>query len=307
MSEEGSYFGSEKVDIKEELNDLKEKKTSQLSLVWLRYKRNKLALFGGAIVLTLIIMAIFAPFIAPYSPTDTEAGEQHESPSSEHLLGTDYLSRDVFSRIVFGTRYALMLIFLIVGIAGGIGIPLGLVAGYFGGWVDELIMRVVDAFLAFPVIIFAVALSTSLGEGMTPVIVATGLILWTRFARVTRGEVLTVKQERYIEGAEAIGESRLSIIFRYLLPNVLPSIIVVATIMMPSALLYSAALSYLGTGAQPPTPEWGLIVKQGAEHMMWQPHVVTAAGIFIVLTVLGFNFMGDGLRDALDPMTQGES
>lgn len=304
-SEDGSYFGSGDVDIKQELKDLKEKETSQMELVWLRFKRNKLALFGVGVMLTLIFTAIFAPFLAPYDPLETHVTRSREAPSADHLLGTDKLGRDTLSRLMFGTRVALFIGILIVAISGGIGVTLGLIAGTMGGWVDEVIMRVVDTFMAFPVLVFAVGMAVALGEGLYPVIIAVGLIIWTRFARVTRGDVLAIKQEQYIEGAKAIGESRLSIITRYFFPNVLPSIVVVATIQMPSALLYSATLNFLGIGAQPPTPVWGQMVDKGANFMQFSPWLVTFSGLAIVITVLGFNFMGDGLRDALDPIRGG--
>lgn len=305
---EDSYLGSVDIDIEEEMADLEQKKTSQMNLVWLRFKRNKLALIGIGIIATLVITALLAQFIAPYDPiTDYNVSNKLVDPSSEHLLGTDYMGRDIFSRLIYGSRKALLIGIGIVALGGGIGVALGLLAGAFGGWVDEVIMRVTDTFLSFPVIVFAIVFSAVMGMGEIPIVLAVGFILWTRFARVTRGEVLSIKQERFIEAAKAIGESRFSIILRYLLPNVLPSIVVVATIQMPAALLYSASLSYLGVGAQPPTPAWGLMVSKGQTYFLFHPWMATFAGLAIVLTVLGFNFMGDGLRDALDPMTRGES
>jgi len=304
-SDEESYFGSKDTDIKQELEDLKKKETSQLELVWLRFKRNKLALFGGLVLIILVITAIFAPFLAPYDPLETNLDRRREAPSWDHPLGTDQLGRDTLSRLIHGTRVALFIGILIVAVSGGIGVTLGLIAGTMGGLVDEVIMRVVDTFMAFPVLVFAAGMSVALGEGLYPVIIAVGLIIWTRFARVTRGDVLAIKQEKYIEGAKAIGESKLSIITKYFFPNVLPSVVVVATIQMPSALLFSATLSFLGLGAQPPTPVWGAMVDSGADFMWTNPWLVTISGMAIVVTVLAFNFMGDGLRDALDPIRGG--
>ncbi len=305
-NKEESYFGSEDVDIKQELEDLKEKETSQMELVWLRFKRNKLALFGMGVIMTLIITAIFAPFLAPYDPVeDYDVYNDKAPPSSEHLLGTDKNGRDTLSRLIYGTRIALFIGILIVAVSGGIGVTLGLLAGTMGGWVDEVIMRVVDTFMAFPILVFAMGVSIALGKGLYPVIIAVGLIIWTRFARVTRADVLSIKQEQYIEGAKAIGESRLSIITKYYFPNVLPSVVVVATIQMPSALLYSATLNWFGIGAQPPTPTWGSMVSAGSGIMQFNPWLVTFSGLAIVITVLGFNFIGDGLRDALDPIRGG--
>ncbi len=304
-SEDDSYFGSEKVDIKQELEDLKEKETSQMELVWLRFKRNKLALFGTGVLVILIITAIFAPLLAPYDPYEYDVYNRKKAPSKDHLLGTDNLGRDTLSRLIYGSRIALFIGLLVVAISGSIGVSLGLLAGTMGGWVDEVIMRVVDTFMAFPVLVFGAGMSVALGEGLYPVIISVGLIIWTRFARVTRADVLAIKQEQYIEGAKAIGESKLSIITKYFFPNVLPSIVVVATIQMPSALLYSATLNFLGIGAQPPKPSWGLMINSGKEFMQFNPWLVTFSGMAIVITVLGFNFMGDGLRDALDPVRGG--
>ncbi len=305
MENEGSYFGTEEVDIEEEIEDLKKKKTSQMELVWLRFKRNRLALLGTGVLLLLIFVAIFAPFLAPYDPLETNVQRKREDPSSDHWLGTDQLGRDILSRLMYGARIALFIGLIIVGVSGGIGVTLGLLAGTMGGWVDEVIMRVVDAFMAFPILIFGIAFAVSFGGGLYPVILAIGLIMWTRFARVTRGDVLAIKQELYIEGAKAIGESKKNIIFRYFLPNVLPSIVVVATIQMPSAILFSAALNFLGIGVEPPTPSWGEMVNAGSKFMQFRPNMVTVSGLAIVITVLAFNFMGDGLRDALDPVRRG--
>ncbi len=305
MEEDGSYFGTEEVDIEQEIEDLKKKKTSQMELVWLRFKRNKLALFGTGVLFLLIFAAVFAPFIAPYDPLETNVQRRREDPSSDHWLGTDQLGRDILSRLIYGARIALFIGLIIVGVSGGIGVTLGLLAGTIGGWVDEVIMRVVDAFMAFPVLVFGIAFAVSFGGGLYPVILAVGLIMWTRFARVTRGDVLAIKQELYIEGAKAIGESKKNIIFRYFLPNVLPSIVVVATIQMPSAILFSAALNFLGIGVEPPTPSWGEMVNAGSKFMQFRPNMVTVSGLAIVITVLAFNFMGDGLRDALDPVRRG--
>ncbi len=305
MEEDQSYFGTEDIDIEQEIQDLKKKKTSQMELVWLRFKRNKLALIGTAILFLLIFVAIFAPILAPYDPLETNVARRREDPSRDHWLGTDQLGRDLLSRLMYGARIALFIGLIIVGVSGGIGVTLGLLAGTIGGWVDEVIMRVVDAFMSFPVLIFGIAFAVSFGGGLYPVIMAVGLITWTQFARVTRGDVLAIKQEQYIEGARAIGESRFSIITRYFLPNVLPSIIVVATIQMPSAILYSAALNFLGVGVEPPTPSWGEMVNAGSRFMQFRPNMVTVTGLAIVVTVLAFNFMGDGLRDALDPVRRG--
>jgi len=303
----GKYIDedTDQQEIDAELEDLKEKETSQLALAWMRFKRSKLALIGGLIVLVLVITAIFAPFIAPYDPLETNPQRRLEDPSSEHLLGTDNLGRDIFSRLVYGTRIALMIGVLIVAVSGGIGITLGVLAGVFGGWIDEAIMRLVDTFLAFPTVVMALAIAGALGPGLYNVIIAVGLVVWTRFARVTRGDILSIKTETYIEAAEAIGESKISLITKYYIPNVLPSIVVVATIMMPTALLASAALTFLGIGAQAPDPSWGYMVSSGRDYLTIAPWMATFGGASITVTVLAFNFVGDGLRDALDPVRGG--
>lgn len=307
-STDDSYFGAEDedVDIKRELEDLKGKETSQMELVWMRFKRNKLALFGIGVLILLITVAIFAPFLAPNDPEKTNVARQTEGPSSEFPLGTDDNGMCILSRLIHGSRIALLIGMLIVAVSGGIGVTLGLISGTMGGWVDEVIMRIVDTFMAFPVLIFAAGMTIAFDRGIYPVIIAVGLITWTRFARVIRGDVLSIKQEKYIESAKAIGESKFSTISKYYLPNVLPSVVVVATIQMPSALLFSATLSFLGIGAQPPTPEWGLMVHEAQEYMWHNPWPITFSGLAIVITVLAFNFMGDGLRDALDPVRGGD-
>lgn len=304
-NKDNSYFGTEEKTVIDEIEDLKEKETSQLEMVWMRFKRNKLALVGTGIILALIFTAIFAPFLAPYDPHEIDVDSTREDPSKEHLLGTDDVGRDTLSRLIHGSRIALLIGLLIVAISGTIGVGLGLIAGTFGGWVDEVIMRLVDTFMSFPVLVFAVGISVALGMGLYPVILAVGFIVWTRFARVTRGEVLSIKQEQYIEGAKAIGEKKINIILRYFFPNILPSIVVVATLQIPSALLYSATLSFLGIGAQPPTASWGRMVRQGSKFIQFYPYMAIFSGLAIVITVLGFNFIGDGLRDALDPVRGG--
>lgn len=304
---EASILEQQGIRFEEEIADLKQKQTSQMALAWIRFKRSKLAIFGAMVVTALVIVAIFAPFIAPYSPYEVDISHKMEGPSRAHPLGTDNLGRDILSRLVFGSRIALKIGLLIVAVSGGIGITLGLLAGTVGGWVDELIMRLVDTFLAFPTIVLALAIAGALGPGLYSVIIAVGVVVWTRFARVTRGEILSIKEEQYIEAARAIGESRMSIMLRYLLPNVLPSIVIVATLQLPMALLASAALSFLGVGAQPPEPSWGYMVSTGRRYILQAPWISTFPGLAIMLTVLGFNFVGDGLRDALDPMARSES
>ncbi len=305
-TQEGSIIEGEEIDLDEEMADLEQKKTSMFHLVWIRFKRNKLAIFGISVVFVMMMAAILAPIITPYGPQEASYQEKLEGPTWDHPLGTDQMGRDIYTRLVYGTRIALFIGVVMVGLSGGIGVAAGLAAGAAGGVVDEIIMRVVDTFLSFPVLVMAFAIAGIMGMGMWPVIIAVSIIIWTRFARVVRGEILSLKQELFIEAAESIGESRLSIMFRYFLPNVLPSVMVVATLQIPAALLYNAALSFLGVGVQPPTPDWGLMVSFGRRYLLVSPWMSTFGGLAIMLTVLGFSFMGDGLRDALDPMTGGE-
>lgn len=296
LSEDISYE-----QLKEEIRRLKRKRSSQISLVWKRFTKNKLALIGFIMVSVIIFMAVFAPLIAPYDPYKTSPLERFKPPSKEHLLGTDALGRDVFSRLVYGSRIALEIGILIVLFEGMIGISLGLVSGYFGGIVDKLVMWLVDVLRSFPIVVLALAIAGVLGQGILNVVIALGTVGWTSYARMVRSKVLTIKELEYIEAAKSIGESNLSIIFRHILPNVLSTAIVMVCLMMPTALIASATLSFLGLGVQPPTADWGSIIAEGRRYLLKAPWISTSAGFFIMFTVLGFNFIGDGLRDALDP------
>lgn len=296
LSEDISYE-----QLKEEIRRLKRKRSSQISLVWKRFTKNKLALIGFIMVSVIIFMAVFAPLIAPYDPYKTSPLERFKPPSKEHLLGTDALGRDVFSRLVYGSRIALEIGILIVLFEGMIGISLGLVSGYFGGVVDKLVMWLVDVLRSFPIVVLALAIAGVLGQGILNVVIALGTVGWTSYARMVRSKVLTIKELEYIEAAKSIGESNLSIIFRHILPNVLSTAIVMVCLMMPTALIASATLSFLGLGVQPPTADWGSIIAEGRRYLLKAPWISTSAGFFIMFTVLGFNFIGDGLRDALDP------
>jgi peptide/nickel transport system permease protein len=299
ISEDISYE-----QLKEEIRKLKRKRSSQANLVWKRFTKNKLALIGFIMVSIIIFMAIFAPLIAPYDPYKTSPLERFKPPSKEHLLGTDALGRDVFSRLIYGSRIALEIGILIVLFEGIIGISLGLVSGYFGGIVDKLIMWLVDVLRSFPIVVLALAIAGVLGQGILNVVIALGTVGWTSYARMVRSKVLTIKELEYIEAAKSIGESNLAIIFRHVLPNVLSTAIVMVCLMMPTALIASATLSFLGLGVQPPTADWGSIIAEGRRYLLKAPWISTSAGFFIMFTVLGFNFIGDGLRDALDPTSR---
>jgi peptide/nickel transport system permease protein len=278
--------------------------TGQLSrarTIFRRVMQNRFAVFGLVVVLALLITAAFAPWIAPYEPTEQNYDSLKESPSVEHPFGTDTYGRDVFSRVVFGSRYAVFLGVVIVGIEMLIGVSLGLVAGYYGGWTEAGIMRLVDISLSIPAIVLALAIAGMLGGGLFPLIVAVSLVGWRGFARLVRGDVKSVMEEEYIESANAAGLSDFRIITQYVLPNAASSIIVYATLTIPTVILWSAGLSFLGMGVQPPKPEWGAILAAGRGDIDSAWWIATFPGLAIMLTVIGFNGLGDGLRDALDP------
>lgn len=291
-------------EIKKELNNLKQKKNSRISLFWLRFRRNKLSVIGLIFVSIIILTAIFAPVLTPYEPYNIDMTNRLKPPSSSNILGTDALGRDVLTRLIYGSRIAMFIGLLIVLFEGFIGITLGVISGYFGGIIDKTIMRVVDIFRSFPVIVLALAIAGVLGQGLFNVVIAIGIIGWTTYTRMVRSKILIIKESEYIENAKAIGESTFSIIFRYVIPNAISTAIVMICIMMPTALIASATLSFLGSGVQPPLADWGSIISSGRDYLLEAPWISTSAGFFIMFTVLGFNFIGDGLRDALDPTTK---
>jgi peptide/nickel transport system permease protein len=266
-----------------------------------RVMQNRFAIFGLVVVVLLLFTALFAPLIAPYNPTKQNYDALKEPPSMDHPFGTDTYGRDVFSRVVFGSRYAVFLGVVIVGIEMLIGVTLGLVAGYSGGWTEAAIMRLVDVSLSIPAIVLALAIAAMLGGGLFPLIVAVSLVGWRGFTRLVRGDVKSVMEEEYIESANAAGLSDFRIIIRYVLPNVASSIIVYATLTIPTVILWSAGLSFLGMGVQPPKPEWGAIIAAGRGDIDSAWWIATFPGLAIMFTVIGFNGLGDGLRDALDP------
>lgn len=266
-----------------------------------RVMQNRFAVFGLIVVAALILTAVFAPLIAPYDPTAQHYDALKEPPSLSHPFGTDTYGRDVFSRVVFGARYAVFLGVVIVGIEMAIGVTLGLVAGYYGGYTESVIMRIVDISLSIPALVLALAIAGMLGGGLFPLIVAVSLVGWRGFARLVRGDVKSVMEEEYIDSAEAVGLSDFRILSRYVLPNAASSIIVYSTLTIPTVILWSAGLSFLGMGVQPPKPEWGAILAAGRGEIDSAWWIATFPGIAIMITVIGFNGLGDGLRDALDP------
>lgn len=263
--------------------------------------QNPLALFGAVYLVGICLVAVFAPVIAPYDPTAQNYEALNQAPGFEFYFGTDNYGRDVFSRVVHGTRYALFLGIVIVGIQAVIGIGLGLIAGYYGGITESVIMRLVDISLSIPGIVLALAIAGMLGGGIMPLIIAISVVGWRGFTRIVRGDVKSIMEESYIDSAKAAGLSDFTIIMRYILPNVAASIIVYTTLTIPSVILWSAALSFLGMGVNPPTPEWGALIASGRGDIQSAWWIATFPGLAIMTTIIAFNAVGDGLRDALDP------
>jgi len=263
--------------------------------------RNASAVTGFAIIAAMVLMAIFASVFSPYDPIRISLAERLAPPSAVHLFGTDELGRDILSRIMYGARISLRIGVLVVLIAGGLGAVLGAISGYVGQRVDNLIMRVMDVILSFPPLVLALALAAAMGPDLNNAILAVAFVMIPKFARLVRGETLAVKERQFIAAARAAGAKRLWIIQHHILPNCFSSVIVLATLVLGEAILIAASLSFIGLGAQPPTPEWGAMVSVGRKFLMDQWWYATFPGLFILTTVIGFNVLGDALRDILDP------
>ncbi|QED48054.1 oligopeptide ABC transporter permease [Cytobacillus dafuensis] len=290
------------------LVQINRKKGWQNNASWKRFKKNKLAVFGAIVLLTLLIVSILAPVLAPHSPYESTKGEFGlydvlSPPSGEHLLGTDSLGRDMLSRIIYGGRVSLTVAFVAVMIATFTGVLLGVVAGYYGKWVDTVIMRITDVVICFPVLFLAITVATILKPSLFNVIIIIGLVSWTTMTRLVRGEVLRLREMEYIEATKAMGQSDFIIIIKHILPNIMAPIIVQGTLQTAEAILTESALSFLGVGVQQPIPSWGNMLNEATSIMVLQfkPWVWMPAGFAILLTILCINFVGDGLRDALDP------
>ncbi len=271
------------------------------SRAWRKLKANKGALVGLCIIGLFTLLALFAPLLPIPDPNATSWSAIRKAPSAAHWLGTDDIGRDILSRMVWGAQASLLAGVVSVGIAVAIGVPFGLIAGYFGGWTDQVISRVTEAFLAMPFLITAIALSAFLGPSLTNAMIAIGLSAMPVFIRLTRGQVLSVKTEDYVEGARSIGLRHSSIILRYILPNVFAPILVQATLTIATAIIAEASLSFLGLGQQPPAPSWGSMLNVAKNYLSQAPWMAMWPGAAIFLVVIGFNLLGDGLRDALDP------
>ncbi len=266
-----------------------------------RLRRHRLGMFGATIVVILIFTAIFGPYLAPYDPNEIDFSVRFSGPTLAHPLGTDDFGRDTLSRIMHGARVSLQVGIIAVSIAATAGTLLGLVAGYAGRIIDEVIMRAMDILFAFPAILLAIAILAALGKGITNAMIAIGIVYIPIFARIARGAVLSVRGEEFVESARAIGARDTRILFRHIFPNSLAPLIVEVTLSLAFAILAEAALSFFGLGTQPPDPSWGRMLSEGRAYFRQSAWMGIFPGLAIMLTVMGFNFLGDGLRDSLDP------
>ena len=269
--------------------------------MWHRFCRNRGAVTGLVILAAFLAVALFAPMATKYAPEENHLDQKLLEPTLAHLLGTDHLGRDILARLAFGARFSLLIGFAAVGVGLIIGVPLGAVSGFYGGWLDLVIQRVVDVLLSFPGFLLALSLVAVLGVGIENVMIAVGLGVVPAFVRLVRASTLSIRSRDYVEAARAAGARDPSIIWRHVLPNALPPVVVQATLGLGSTLLTAAGLGFLGLGVQQPTPEWGSMLGEGRSYIFSNPNLATFPGIAIFLTVLGFNLAGDGLRDALDP------
>lgn len=274
---------------------------SEVSQAWRRFRANRLAIIGLIFIILLCLVALFADFVAPYDPTNIESGKRGVGPSLEHPLGYDHVGRDLLSRVIFGSRVALIVGLVATTIAVFIGVLIGAAAGYFGGWVDTGLSRLTDTLMAFPVIALLIVLAAVLGPRLTTVVVVIGVTGWARYTRVVRADVLSLRERDFIIAARAAGVKDARIIWRHILPNILGPVIVLASLGIGGIIILESALSFLGLGIQPPNPSWGGTLADGRAFITRFPHIAIAPGVMITLTVLAFNFFGDGLRDALDP------
>jgi peptide/nickel transport system permease protein len=270
--------------------------------------RNKTGLIGLVLLIAILVCAIFAPWIAPY-PKDAQRSvhldRMLQAPSRDHPFGTDDMGRDLLSRIVYGARLSLAIGVVSIGCSVVVGLFVGLIAGFFGGWIDNVLMRIVDIFMSVPSVILGMAIAVALKPGLRNVIIAVALVFWPATARLMRGAVLSVREEMYVEAVRAMGANAWRIMFRHIMPNCISSVVVHATIQVGWAILLSATLSFVGVGVQAPLPEWGLLTSSGRQYMMIAWWYATLPGFAIVLTVMAFNLVGDALRDALDPRMRG--
>ncbi len=277
------------------------RRSGEKSIFWIRLSRNKLALLGGVIVLFLALTAILAPWLSPHDPGEIDVTRILEAPSREHPLGTDQLGRDVLSRMIWGSQISLLVGFVAVGILSIIGVFLGSLAGYYGGWIDSVIMRFVDIMLCFPTFFLILAVIAFVSPSIWAIMIVIGVFGWMGVARLIRAEILSLKEREFILAARSQGGSDLRIIFRHLLPNALSPVLVSAILGVAAAILTESALSFLGIGVQPPTPSWGNMLTAGKDNIDIAWWLSLYPGLAILITVLGYNLLGEGIRDALDP------
>ncbi|MDO4519356.1 MAG: ABC transporter permease [Eubacteriales bacterium] len=280
---------------------MKKKKFAQTKEIWGRLRKSKLAVVGLIIIVAMILIAIFADFIAPYKFDEQNLIDCFQGPSAAHWFGTDEFGRDIFSRVVYGTRISLLIGFVAVAIAMVIGVLLGAFSGYYGNRVDNIIMRLMDILLSIPQIILAIAIVAVLGNGLFNLMLAVGISSIPHYARIVRASVLSVKDQEFIEAAKAAGSSNFRIIFKHIIPNCLAPIIVQATLGVAMAILTAAGLSFVGLGISPPTPEWGSMLSSGRQYIRDYSYMTMFPGLAIMVTIFALNVLGDGLRDALDP------
>lgn len=274
---------------------------SRYELMFQRLLANQLAVIGALIILTLIVVAMIGPSLVPEDPTTMDLDKQFLPPSRDHILGTDDFGRDILSRIVNGARLSLQVGIISVGIGAVAGSLIGLVSGYFGGWIDMVSQRLMEIMLAFPGLLLALAIVAVLGPSLANVMIAVGIGTVPAYARLMRGQVLSLKKKEYVESAKASGARASRIIFRHILPNTLSPLIVLSSLGIAGAILTGAALSFIGMGAQPPSPEWGAMLSSGREYLRHEWWIATFPGLALAITAFGFNLLGDGLRDAFDP------
>ncbi|MBM7614613.1 ABC transporter permease [Alkaliphilus hydrothermalis] len=285
----------------EEVKAVSKKKRSPWVEVWRRLRQNKSAMFGLAIIGLLVFCAIFADLIAPYGIDDQDLRARFITPSRDYLFGTDNFGRDILSRIIYGSRVSLQVGFIAVGISALTGGALGAIAGFYGGRLDNVIMRFVDILLAIPGILLAISIVSALGPGLQNVMIAVGIGSIPSYARIVRASVLSLRDQEFVEAAKAVGANDFRIISKHIIPNSMAPIIVQATLGVAGAILSAAGLSFIGLGIQPPTPEWGSMLSSGRQYLRDYWHIATFPGLAIMITIFALNLLGDGLRDALDP------
>ena len=274
---------------------------SKLKRLWHNFKKRKVAIIGLIITVIFILLGIFANILAPYDPITISLSERLQGPSRNHWLGTDEMGRDILSRLLYGVRISIRVGVTVVGLAMLLGVPLGIISGYYGGVVDSFLMRFLDILMAFPGVILSICIVAVLGPSLENAMIAISIYAMPNFARLARAETLSIKYNEYIEASKAVGSNNARIMYSQILPNIVTSLIVLGTLSSGNAILTTSSLGFLGLGAQPPTPEWGAMLSAGRKYILMAPHITIFPGLAILLFVLGLNLFGDGIRDMLDP------